>query len=206
MNESIILPILGSKGYFQLSAPFNAEIEVGQPYTCRSIRTIDEYFAQGEDPQAEYYTAKGLTQVEFTQDFSEGNPIIGLETEGGHWIYVPARYISGFPNIDGVAYHVISLVVSMPAIPVDRNLTSMKSDIIAVITNHLGIQPLVNESLSSKPVLVPMADHVTITANRETTRLNSVDSISTMEFLRQQNALLVQQNNILKSRLYDLSA
>ena len=206
MNENIVLPTVGAKGYFKLSAPFNSDILEGQPYTCRSVRTIDEYFSNGESPKETIYAPKGLPDLEFDQDFQEGNPIVGLETDGGHWVYVPSRYISGFPDVSGVAYHGLSLVVSLPALPVSRDLTSLKADIAAVVTNHLGIAPLVNEVITSKPVLVPVDDHVVLMAQREATRLSSVDSIATMEFLRQQNAILAQQVQTLTAYLTSLAS
>ena len=167
-----VLPTLGVKGLFDVYAPFNTVMRPNVVYTVGSIRTIDEYFADGQEPNVTVYSDNNIAQEEFDYDHGNEIPIIGLYTEGAEWIYIPARYINAYPRMDGVAYNNVSLVVSMPAVQVGKDFTTLMTEIKSLVALRIGVEVSqidVSEVQTSKEVLVDSAVHENLLETRSWT-------------------------------------
>lgn len=187
-----LLPTLGAKGVFTLTAPFDTVIGSNEIYECKSIRSIDEFFSEGLDPKQDYYTAYGLNEQEFAYDHTNSVSIVGLESESGDWVYVPARYVSSYPRIDGIKYRAITLSVALPIMPVDADLSTLKDMIANISEDYIGVDGIiVKEIESSRPVSVSPTLHALTRDSRLTS--SRVGNFYTL--YKQQEAVVVAQQN-----------
>lgn len=163
------LPSVGSKGVFILTSPFAEKLYNNEVRTCKSIRSIDDFFSEGQDPKKDTYTANGISDAEFEYDHTNEVPLIGLESESGDWLFVPARYIKAYPRVDGVQYRGLTLVVSLPLMPVTKDLTALKDKISEYCSNHIGVANIpVSEVETSKPISVTNDFHILTQDSRVT--------------------------------------
>lgn len=155
----LVIPTVGSTGYFELRAPFDNKIIVNERHTCQAIRRISDYIANNEDVKQIAYLSNGLTEQEFNAASDINMYIASLQSDRGHWLYVPVNYLIKFPITNGIPYRNITLGVALPPIPVDRNLSNIETDIANLITDALGVTPIIKQVQTSRVVLVAKDKH-----------------------------------------------
>lgn len=161
-----VLPTIGAAGSFKLLAPFDSLITEGQRYTCQGIRSINDYLSNNEDPHTDIYTKYGIADSEYEADVVANMHIVSLQSDVGHWLYVPARYISTYPLVNGVPYRSYVLTASLPSFPVDRDMSFLETELRNLCIDSLGVSPIIKFVESSRTVLVSAVKHDATTAAR----------------------------------------
>lgn len=164
--SDLIIPTIGSSGFFNLRPPFDTLVLPGERYVCQGIRKISDYLANNEDPKADIYVKHQISEEEYAGDAAKDMVIVSLQSEKGHWLFVPARYIIGYPVVNGIPYRSLSIGVALPAMPAYRDLTFLKADITNLIKDSLGVVPVVKLVETSRVVLVPKDKHDLSVSNR----------------------------------------
>lgn len=153
------IPAVGSSGYYDLLAPFAAQVSPKERYTLQSIRRISDYVANNEDVQTLIYASNGIAQEVFQEDVEQDNEILSLQSARGHWISVPVRYVKCYPEVNGIPYRAVSLVAPLQPIPVDKDLSDLLSKISDLVKAKLGFSSTVEVVESSRVVLVSNNQH-----------------------------------------------
>lgn len=165
MNKYII-PTVGMRGAYVLSPPIDQLVLTGEEYTCQAVRKLSDYIANNEDPQADIYEMYGLSEIDFKKDMVEDMLIASLQSDSGHWLYVPVRYLQSFPSGNGVKYRTVMVGVNIGPQPVDKDLTYLTKEIEDLTIRMLGVKPVIKPVATSKPVLVPREKHEDIQIRR----------------------------------------
>lgn len=162
-----IIPSVGTVGSFNLKAPFDKYIVTSEKYTCQGVRSLGDYIANNEDVYTNVYLANGLDDTAFDEDVDANMFIVSLQSDSGQWIYVPARYISQFPNTNGVLYHNVMLAVALGSMPVNTDYDALNAAISNLVYDALGVEPDIRQVELSQQVLVDEADHERVTTARD---------------------------------------
>lgn len=194
-----VIPVVGSRGSFDFITPFDALAVPGVEYTCHAVRRISDYLASNEEPKTLIYEAYALGDAAYEEDLAANAYIASLQSAKGHWLYVPVRYISQYPFVDGVPYRSVMLGISLPAIPVKQNLDVLKADLKALAEGSLGLSVEVKAVETSKISLISPEKH-------EVTRLSRQIKINSAGSLAQQNHRLKNEIQLLRTQVASLEA
>ncbi len=164
--DDLILPVIGSSGYFELRQPLDTLIVANERYTCKAIRRLSDYLANNEVPKDDIYTANGLSDSDYSDDIAVDMDIVSLQADNGHWLYIPARFIAKYPIANGIPYRTVMIGISLPSLPVSRDLSNIKTDIENIITDTLGVIPVIKTVETSRVVLVSKEVHDTTNTER----------------------------------------
>jgi hypothetical protein len=184
-----IIPPVGSSGNYVFNAPFSNLALPDDSYTCRAVRKLSDYVANNEDAYTNVYLAAGLTQANYQSDLAVDMPIASLQSQIGHWLYVPVSYIQSLPQNSGVPYQNMVLAVNIGAVPVGSDLTFLIQAISNVVADSYGVTPQIKEVVTSKTSIVPYATDSQVQNARKGRITNSTTDTA------KYRALLVQYNN-----------
>lgn len=184
----LIIPTIGASGYYQLRVPMDALMVPNARYTCKAIRKLSDYIANNEDPKKDIYLAYSLPEAEYDQDIAVDMSIVSLQSDQGHWLYVPARYLIDQPVTNGIPYRAITIAASLPSMPVDRDLTFLQNEVSNLIMDSLGVVPEVGFVETSRVVLVSREKHDLVQTER-----NVVSGGRVTDRSRYQNLLIQHQ-------------
>jgi hypothetical protein len=137
----------------------------GVQYTCKAIRQISDYLANNEDPQTLVYAS---IVTEYAADLAADASIVSLQSDTGHWVYVPARYILTYPITNGIPYRSLMIGISLPSLPAARSLDFMIEDMRSMVVDTLGVTPVIKAVETSRVVLVSHERHDVLTGERMT--------------------------------------
>lgn len=165
MLEGIKL-VVGMRGYFELSAPFDRFNTNKVVMTCKAIRNINEYDRESKTLFADVYAPLGISETDFQLHKQNNIDIVSLQGETGQWLIVPACYITKFPEISGVLYHNLMLGVNLGALPVDYDVQPVIEAVHNVVLDMLGVQAIIKPVQVSKTILVSHDEHKAITTAR----------------------------------------
>lgn len=189
--SSRILPVIGSSGTYELLPPFDTVILPEEIYTCKAIRNISEYVSYNQDPKKLVYDYYGLSENDYENDIQEDMEIVSLQNNKGIWIYVPARCIVKYPEVDGIPYHQLSMVCKIPAIEVSRDISHLKTDVINLIKDTLGVEAAVEIVEVSRTIAVTKDVSDQLKIDRALVSNGRVtDRAKYMQLLQQQQVLL----------------
>lgn len=182
------IPAIGMKGVYTLVTPFRTE--PGEILECTAVRSLKSYIANNDEPLDTVYKPAGLTEDDYNNDLNEDMEIVSLVNVKGYRIQVPAKYLAGYPAIDGVYYRAITIGVPLPLMPVDQDLSFISTDIETLIKDRLGVAtaPVLIET--TNPVAKTQDEHKTITAARKAVISGDPTLYSTVT---KQNVLIAQQ-------------
>ncbi len=161
-----IIPYIGASGYFSLLAPFDTKINQEEQYTTKAIRTISDYISNNEDIKGTIYDANGITSTIYDQHVKDDIEIVSLQSDLGHWLYIPSPYISKYPDPNGIIYRTLMLGISLPPLPVDLDLSFLHTDVSNLVIDSLGVTPVIKQVETSKPVLISEVIDIQHTAAR----------------------------------------
>ena len=195
------IPTVGSKGVYKLAAPFDQLMAVGEYYICKSVRKISEILANNDDPEKLVYTRYSLDQEIYTQHKTEDMEIVYLQSEKGHWLYVPASFIQEFPDPNGVIYRAVGISVLLPAIPVSYQLDQLKTEITGVVKDITGLRCTIKQTFTSRPLAVPVEKHEATQQTRAIERALSPDIYSRYRKLQLENDILVAKVQALEQHI-----
>ena len=204
MNE-YILPTVGASGYYTLISPLDTLISTNEKYTCQAIRRISDYLANNEDVFKDIYQKNNISEEDFKADVQIDMYIVSLQSEIGHWLYIPAKYIAKYPIVNGIPYRTVSIAIALPALPVDQELSHIVTDIGNIITDALGVNSSISIVETSRVVLVDKTKHDLSVANRTARTNGRVTDRSRYTALSSDYQTIVNQvvqlENYIKSRL-----
>lgn len=199
----VIIPTIGAKGLYELTHPFDAKIDPNAEYSTQSIRYLTEYIARNEDPYTDIYEPLSIPRETYLEDLREGNPIIGLQSAKGVWVYVPARYILSWPSVNGVRYIKAMITADIGPFPADRDFTPLLEDVQLYIKNKIGITPKVDLVAVSKPVLISFEQHERVLAARANIITDDTTSYTKAKVLEEQNTSLRQKITALEQYILE---
>lgn len=186
MNEYLV-PTIGSTGYYEFSPPFSGIVAPGERLTCQAIRSISDYLASDEDPKTLIYEKYSLSDSSYESDTKENSLIVHLQSDVGHWYYIPASYIASFPKVDGIPYRSMMISISLPAIPLGKDLSNLEDDLKQHTMANIGVMPATKIIETSRVVMVSEQIHNASVAAR---RLNITAGVSLRSQLSEKNQQL----------------
>jgi hypothetical protein len=170
---SIILPPIGSSGSYTLKPPLDVLINENERYVCKGIRNISDYIASNEDVKNLIYVKYGLIEDVYLDHLEKDIPIVSLQSDVGHWIYIPADYILTYPITNGIPYRSVMIGISLPSLPTTNNLTNIENSIRELVIDTLGVTPVLKQVETSRVILVPSETHTLLSAERSLLITNS---------------------------------
>lgn len=192
------IPTIGVSGFYHLLSPFTIE-DHNAIYTCKAIRKISELLAEGTDVFNDVYKEKGLSQDTYDEDVQDDAEIIYLESSNNRWISVPSRYLSGYPNMNGEPYRRVSIVISLPAFPLQHSFDNAIHQLQEVVTMTLGVNSEAKVVVTSKAILVEDAKHKVLDAQRKTETEKSTPSARANFWRQSYDNLMEKYNAIVKT-------
>lgn len=187
-----ILPTIGSSGTYELRTPLDVLMTPGERYTCQAIRKISDYLANNEDIKEDIYVTYGI-ETEYDTDANNDAYIVSLQSAKGHWLYIPARYIITYPIVNGIPYRSVMLGISLPSIPVTQDLSYLETEIQNIISDSLGIVPVIRQVETSRIVLISKDKHDTTQMERSMLSAERLTDRSRYMSLVQDHQLALQK-------------
>jgi uncharacterized protein YqgV (UPF0045/DUF77 family) len=202
--EPFIIPTIGTSGFFQLREPFATLIDGTVRYTCQAIRRVSEYVANNEQVKEDVYDKYQLGDDVWLEDMNSDAMILSLQSETGHWLYVPVRYNISYPNTNGIPYRSIAIGINLPALPANRDFSDVITALQNVIRDTLGVDSKVKIIETSKVSLIDSDIHAQKNAERElvrsTTATDRSNYMSTLQQLtRAIDKIAELENHILQN-------
>lgn len=166
-------PSLNAKGIYRLKAPFeNISTKV---YQCVAIRSFKDYLDKGESAFDLVYAPNTLSEAEYQADKKEGANIITLASDNEKTILVPDTYIEKYPDLEYVQYSNLVVAASLGPLPDEMSLELLKEQVAGVISDVIGVTPVVYIHASGSSGVITLAEHDI----KETTRLAAVTNRDT---------------------------
>ena len=131
-------PPIGSKGIFELKAPFKADPKV--TYTLQATRSFAELISAKIDPFVLVYEPRGLDESKYQEDREAGALIHTLLSVGNAPIHVPSSYIIGYPNMNVVPHSWINLLVDCGLLPDSYDMTRLIQTIKSACSQYVGVE------------------------------------------------------------------
>lgn len=166
-------PSLGMKGFYELNAPLDVLISPNESFVCKSLRKLSDYLHNNENPKEIIYAKYGLTDLDYENDLKEDITIASLQNDIGHWINVPVRYFTKYPDLSGVNYKSYAIGISLPSFPITTNFDSLISSISVLISDMLGVVPEIRLIETSREITVSDTTHQLTTTERRARIVNS---------------------------------
>lgn len=164
---ALYTPTFGTSGVYTLKAPFNNLLVPNVAYTCIGLRTFAEIISAGGDPQEEYYTPNNLLDADYAADVTAGACIVTLQASGFGAIHVPNTYIGGAPEIGGVPYTAMALVIKIGSVPDSLDLSVVSNKIAADVLEMLGVEANVVPVVQSPTVNLTVDQAKAVEAARQ---------------------------------------
>lgn len=140
MSVTNLILNVGTEGSFELAAPYTNAIQPQARYTVRSIRTMSDVIASGENPQELYYTPRSIPEADYLRDLQADVCIIGLQSTSGEWVYVPQSFVANMPNVEGVSYRPLAVVASLGMVRDDQDMANVLAAVNSLVLAQLGVQ------------------------------------------------------------------
>lgn len=160
------IPPIGTVGTYTLLAPLDSAILSDDQYTCKAIRKISEYVASNEDVQQLAYTNNGLSASIYENHLASDETIVSLQSQVGHWLYVPVSYISSYPSGNGIVYKRTILGIDLGLIPEDADIDSVIAAVSNAVKDSYGVNPKVKVTYASKNKVLDKDKHTTFQNQR----------------------------------------
>lgn len=204
MSAQNIIFSAGIEGSFELLPPFANAVRPNARYVVRSIRTMSNIIADGDDPRA-LYDKYAVPEADYVRDLMADMVILGLQATTGEWVYVPQGYVASYPQISGVSYRPLALVLPLSSIPDDKDLTNLMAYCETAVMRHLGVETKSRVSALGNAELITMEEHARITnARNAMTSTNESPAAITVR-LEKENARLREENAMLKDAIKKLA-
>lgn len=195
------IPPIGTKGVYALSSPWSAD--AGVLYTCSAIRKFIDLENLGVDVYTTYYQTSGLDRSVYEQDRRDGVVLITLTSDRFSPIYVPSSYIASFPDLSYRNYQHIVLSASIGPLPDYMDLTFAKQAMATALSDIIGIEPTVFESVAPMDGVVSPDTHEALEVSRQSAINNRETDYAKVIDLQSQVVALSQRNAILEQILRD---
>ena len=193
MNILYPIPEIGAKGSFVLAAPFSGIMLPGEIYSCMAVRNIADYIANNEDVLTTAYLNNTLTINDYNADLAVNMSIASLQSQTGHWLYVPARFFEQYPSSNGIPYHNLMLGVYLGALPVSLDLSFLEAAVSNVVIDNIGVKPQIKVVETSKTTSISAIQDASVTATR-----NAIKTAALTDTGKYQNLQLLYSDALVK--------
>lgn len=200
MNAQDIIFTVGMEGSFELIAPFANAVRAGSRYTVSEVRSMSAIIKNNEDPRA-LYNKFGVDEASYVRDLQLDMSIIGLQADTGELVHVPQSYIASYPNVSGVSYRPLGLVVPLGVIPDNLDLANLIATIQVAVVNQLGINTEVSVASVGASELYTQDEHQRITNARKALVTTNESPAAITVRLQRENQVLRDENKILSDAL-----
>lgn len=167
MNDAV-MPTIGSKGTYTLKSPLEGLILPEELFTCQAIRSLSEYLANNEDPKVSIYEKYKIPEAEYDIDLANNEQIVSLQSEKGHWVIVPARYIITYPLVNGIAYRGMMIGVALPSLPANRDFSNVITDMKNLVKDTIGVDCSIKLVETSRIAMITKEKHDLLQSARDT--------------------------------------
>lgn len=198
-DPSEVVPTVGMTGRYTLQEPYTALCNPNVVYTCTAVSSIAGAIAQGGDPLQEVYLANGDSQASYDADAAKNHCLVTLQAGSGLVITVPNGALVTLPDADGILYTGMMLGISLSALPVDTDLSTLKNEIVDLVYHYQGVRSTVYLAITSAASLVPHATHALVESARRA-------NVTSHKSVRSQNVALQAANAALVARLAALES
>lgn len=183
-------PLIDSSGIFKFKAPYDRLLTPNTVYTCRGIRSINDFLALGEGVYEKFYEPFNIGVEVYENDIANNTKIASLQAGVGEWIYVPCSFISEAPTVNGVVYVPLVLGISLGAIPDSMNLESIIEQFKQITADTLGIDSEVRAVLTDQPSLLSHSEHTRLEEIRVLRVTNAGSNKFTIQQLQRERELM----------------
>ena len=197
MLDQTLIPSIGARGYFQIADPFSTAS--GALFTCKAIRKLSEYISVGEDPYELVYVPVGASESDYEQDLRSDMAIVGLQSDNGYWHYFPARCLIAHPDASGVPYRSMGVHITLPAMPVDRDLRFLIKDLQDFVKDRLGVNSSISLVETSQTILVPKDRHELEVVARATVASSAPTAHARVRQLENDSSKMLKQIALLEA-------
>ncbi len=187
-----MIPPLGARGVYEVLEPW--EVNPNISYRCSALRYFLDLENQDIDVYAAYYEPHNLSRETFEQDRVNQVAIVTLLSDTQTPIYIPSSYIKSYPNSAFYNYQHIVLSASLGPLPDDLDLTFLKNQMKEVISDVIGVEPIIHENVAPSEQIVTPAQHEILEANRQSAITNRTTTHS-------KNLTLIEQRDQLSERV-----
>lgn len=185
-----IIPPVGAKGFYVFAAPFNTLALPDDEYTCRAVRNLSDYINNNEDALSIVYLQAGLTSTDYQNDLAVDMMIVSLQSQVGHWLYVPVRFIESLPQTAGIPYQNKVIAINIGAVPATQDFTALQTALSNTVAGMYGVTPQIQIVVTSKTSLVPYATDQQIQQARQGRITMATTESAQIKVLQTQNAAL----------------
>jgi hypothetical protein len=198
---ALMIPPIGTKGRWQLKAPFTTQ--VGVLYTCGAARFFNDLENQGVDVYELCYKPFQIPESVFSADRASGQVILTLMSDTLAPLYVPTSYVLSPPDLSSYPLQHVIISASCGPLSTFTDLTFMKQQVATVISDVLGVIPTINLGVVPLSTTLTPTEYATMEAAREALITNrTTDHARLLEMTRQRDTA-VQQNIILTKIIKD---
>jgi hypothetical protein len=144
-----VLPAIGTKGVFTFAPPFDTKVNNALEYTVSSMELLSSIYNDGRKPFDTIYKMATMTEEDYAEDIKENVFIVGFTSSGCETFYVPSDRIKSSPRTDGYTFVGKALAISLGNVPLDLDLSALKSILTDTVYDAIGIRASIQEVLTS---------------------------------------------------------
>jgi len=158
-------PLLNAKGIYIVADPFT--LSNGVEYQCTGIIDIQTLVYEGVDVYTDLYADNGLDSTVYTTDLNNNVSIVSLTNTVDNSVYqLPDSYITAMPSVATIPYSRIILSADLGPLPDDLTLDSALGQVSDVLSDVIGISPVVLQHRVSVTEPVTVNEHLILEQNR----------------------------------------
>lgn len=183
-------PPLHAKGIYHLTDSF-PDISTSV-YECVAIRSFKDYLDLGQSPLELVYLPNGLTDEDYQRDKALNANILTLSSNLKPTLLVPDTCLVKYPDLEYVNYSNLIVSAALGALPDGLSLELLKEQLAAVISDVIGVLPVVNVGAYGSDGVVSMAQHqlneqarTAAITNRSTDRARLIEAQGRIVILEQ---------------------
>jgi len=193
--SNIVRPNINTVGSFNVASPYDSIVNNLEEYKVESIRSLQEMIDGNENPLDTVYVDVGRTEEDMKHDIQNGVMIVVMVDSSGGYAYIPETKFLSAPDTTGIRYQEKVLGINLGLLETSMDLTSLKSDILAMISDRIGIEANAQEVEKSAILRIPKDKHNYIQQNRELVK--NIRPSYYFKYLecREHNKILAEENN-----------
>lgn len=161
------VPKIKAKGIYRLSEPFASKLADRVPYTCISVRSIEDMLLSKIDVLEAVYTKNNLPKSTYEADLKNGALIVTLQSDTGKAVIVPTTYITGYPELGGVNYVPFILALNLGYLPKNIDVTHLTDKLKSDVMDYIGVTSSATLVVSGEENILTDSEHEALFSQRQ---------------------------------------
>lgn len=186
--SSLNNPTVGSKGLWELKAPFNSLLPVNTALECTAISNYGQLIAIGIDPYETYYKKHEIPEATYKEHMETEGRIVFLRTDSGQRYSFPLHYLVSYPIGTGVNYVSMGIGIRLGALPLNTNLDLLIEQIKELCNLNVGVEIHAETMALSEIHIISNQDHERIKSVRETRKREQTPALAKITELAKRDA------------------